>query len=249
MHLKRAIRVAWVPVVVYLFYQILFPGSSGARLSHYALQFIFLLLATLSLGAAAIRERRKEVATFWTRLAIGAVFWTLATIMEAAEVLLAQPRVGTVADGSWISGYAVMLAAMIGGTVCFKGWKNKNGLLAGALWLTFSFLVVLVGVLDAMPKVDSLLVLLLGCFYHASDVLLVLLAIVCAFSDAPTDLRNSLKLLLASFILFYVFDVVVILRDITSPLDQWSGAGYAAGYFLMFRAGIARHSEDPVMPT
>lgn len=239
MNLKRAIWLALIPVVAYFYYQIQFPNTDAAHLSHYALQFTLLLFATLSLASGAIREQRKEVVAFWSRLATGTALWVLATIMESTEVLLAQPRFGTVADGAWVSGYAVILAAMISGANAFKGWKCKRSLLAGGLWLAVSCLVLLVVVFAAMPKVDRTLVLLLGCLYHASDVLLVLLAIVCAFSDVGADLHRPLRLILASFILFYLFDLLVILQQITSPLDQWSGTGYAAGYFLLYRAGMA----------
>lgn len=238
MYLKRFIWIALIPLAAYLYYQIRFLGSDAAHLSHYALQLVLLVFASLSMASASLREQRKDVSAYWGRLATGTALWALASIMESAEVLLAQPRFGTVADGAWISGYAVVLAALITGANSFQGWKSKRSLLAGGLWLFLSGAIVLLIVFDAMPSVDRTLVLLVGVVYHVGDIVLVFLAILCSLGDAPVDLQMSLKMMLVSFFLFYLFDLIVILQQITAPLDQWTGAGYAVGYFLMYRAGM-----------
>lgn len=168
---------------------------------------------------------------------MGAGLWTLATIMEATEALLSQPRFGTVADCAWVGGYVLVLAGFASGAGPFGGWKSSRSKKAGAIWLSIAGLVLMAILFSFMPHIDRPVVLALGWIYYVSDSALVFLALICAYGSKTEELQPSLKLFVWSCVLFYSFDLVVILQQVTSPLDRWTGPGYATGYFLMHLAG------------
>jgi hypothetical protein len=241
---KRVDWIAIIPAIAYFYFQFAESGSKSAQLAHYALQFTLLILATLSLAGTAFREQRKDLWNFWSRLATACGLWALATVMETTEILLAQPRFGTVADGSWVGGYVVILAALLHGASVFRGWKTKAALQPAAIWLVFGVLLAAVIQFWFMPKVERTLVLLLGYVYYFGDVFTAFLAILCALGSGVTEeLRRPLRIIMIATVVFYFSDLVVILQHLTKPLDRWSGVGYGIGYFLMYRAGLEQTTK------
>lgn len=228
---------AWIPVVLYFYFQIQELGGKDALLAHYAMQLTFLTLASISLASVAFHQERRELWSFWSRLATAMALWCLASVMEATEVLLQQPRFGTVADGSWVGGYVVLLAGLFAGTKVFEGWQSKQATRAGVTWLIIACAIGLIIRFAAMPVVDRPLVLLLGYVYYASDMTIVFLALICALGNKAGDMKPALKMIFVACALFYAFDVIVIMRHLTGPLDQWSAVGDSLGYFLLYRAG------------
>lgn len=235
--IDRLIWLGILPAVVYLYCQLYFPGESPALLSHYALQAVLLTLVTFSLGSAAFGAGGKRIRSCCVPLSFGAGIWVVAAVMESLEVILQQPPYGTVADGFWVAGYLAMLTGLWRSTRVFDGWRTPRSIRAGAIWLGLAAIEVSLVVRYVMPRPDRELVFVLGCFYHASDILLVYLALVAAFGRDAAGFRALLFLMVPAFFLFYLMDLIVILKEVTAPFDQWSAAGYSVSYVLLFLVG------------
>src|SRR5262249_21654947 len=161
--LLRATKLVWlglIPLGVHLYIHIFHPDSARLVVTHYLLQFTFLLFATLSLADAALKDSSRQRTGYWAYLAIGTGVWALAAILEIAEEFLRQPTYGTVADAFWFTGYVGILEGLWKGSLLTEGWKTPRALRSGLVWLLISVSIMFLIVFHFMPKIDNLLVMM-----------------------------------------------------------------------------------------
>lgn len=235
--MKRLVWLGLVPAALFVYYQLTAPNGTPAHLMHYVVQFAFLAFAAQSLAAAVFANRDRKLRSFWASLAFGSAIWAFTSLLEMLELLLGEPTYGTVADGFWLAGYLPLLFALFTGTRILSSWKNRSAVFFAAAWLAVAACVIVVIVTSAMPPVNSELVLVLGWIYHLMDVGFVALAVLCVMGESPQLSKKSTRLILAAAVLFYGFNLLVILQQLTSPLDAWAPLGFSGGYYCLYLAG------------